>query len=136
MPARRLRSGVRRSCSSPLCTSDYERDDNVGVSTLADAFEEQPHQWGLRGDPHVWAAMRELLAEAPVPEGEDAVRAAYVAAFAAVTRLDLDTETEDMVFRKELDHGGMSGDMVDLRWWRATGIPFLVRRAAEMSDRP
>jgi hypothetical protein len=106
------------------------------VTTLADAFEARPERWGSRADPHVWHRMRERLADVPVPEGEGAVRAAYVAVFAEVTRLDLDTETEDLVFRKELDHGGMSGGVVDLQWWRGTGIPLLVERAEEMADRP
>jgi len=99
------------------------------VRTLADAFEPHPHQWGLRADPHVWAAMRERLDGVPVPEDPAAVHTAYVAAFAEVSRIDLDTETEDVVQRKELDHGGMSGGFVDVRWWRATGIPLLVARA-------
>ncbi len=121
---------MARTRSPPLCPSVYDNSvHNAGVMTLADAFEPRPERWGLRADPHVWGAMRESLADVPVPEGEDAVRAAYVAAFAEASGLDLDTETEDTVFRKELDHGGMSGGFVDLRWWRATGIPLLVERA-------
>ena len=103
------------------------------MATLDESFLPLPQQWGLRADPHVWGAMRESLTGAPVPEGEDAVRAAYVAAFAEASGLDLDTETEDMVFREELDHGGMYGGVVDLRWWRATGIPLLVERACRQA---
>ena len=102
--------------------------------TLGESFEPRPERWGLRADPHVWDAMRQNLADVPVPEGEDAVRAAYVAAFAEASGVDLDTETEDVVFRKELDHGGMSGGVVDLRWWRATGIPLLVGRAGREAE--
>lgn len=97
--------------------------------TLADAFDHDPHQWGLRGDVHVWSAMRERLAGVPVPEGAHAVRSAYVEAFNAVVGVDLYSSPEETVRRPELDHGGMSGGMVDLRWWRATGIPLLLDRA-------
>jgi hypothetical protein len=86
-------------------------------------------QWRLRGDPHVWNALRDRLAGTPTPDGADAVRAAYVAAFNELVGIDLDTEPEKQVFRKELDHGGMSGGSVDLGWWRAKGMPLLVERA-------
>ncbi len=99
------------------------------TGTLADAFDELPHQWGVRGDPHVWRAMRARLTDVPTPEDADAVRAAYVAAFNAVVGGDLDTETERYLHREELDHGGMSGGMVDLQWWRTTGVPLLVEQA-------
>jgi len=100
------------------------------VPSLADAFEPHPYQWGLRADPHVWAAMRERLEGVPVPDGgEVAVRAAYVEAFREASGIDLDTETEERVYRRELDHGGMSGGTVDLIWWRTVGIPLLVERA-------
>ena len=97
--------------------------------SLADAFDVHVDQYGGRGDLHLWHAMRERLAGVPVPEGEDAVRAAYVTAFNEIVGVDLDTEPERRVFRKELDHGGMSGGVVDLEWWRSTGLPLLVEEA-------
>ena len=99
------------------------------MASLADAFDAHVQQYGGRGDLHLWNAMRERLAGVPVPEGEDAVRAAFVAAFNEIVGVDLDTEPERRVFRKELDHGGMSGGMVGLEWWRTKGVPVLVEQA-------
>lgn len=96
---------------------------------LADAFEDLPIQWGTRGDPHVWRAMRELLVGVPTPDDPEAVRAAIVAAFKEVTGADLDTETETYLHREEFNHGGMSGGMVYLEWWRTKGVPLLVDQA-------
>lgn len=101
----------------------------VAPRTLADAFTTSPLQWGLRGDPHVWAAMRERLAGVPVPESADRARLTLAATFNEIVGIDLYSSSEETLHRPELDHGGMSGGMVDLRWWRATGIPLLVDRA-------
>ena len=99
------------------------------AGTLSDAFDVQPDQWGTRGDPHVWRAMRELLVGVPVPEDDEAVRAALVAAFNEVTGADLDAETEKYLHREEFNHGGMSGGMVYLDWWRTKGVPLLIEEA-------
>ena len=112
-----------------VCPTCGLRTDAPGTTRLADGFDIVHRQWGLRGDPHVWRALRDRLSEHPTPAGADAVRAAYVAAFDDVVGVDLDTEPEPRVYREELDHGGMSGGHVDLEWWRTKGIPLLVERA-------
>ncbi len=107
-------------------TSEYAAPDG---SDLAAVFAPEPQRWGLRGDPHVWAAMRELLAGQPVPANPSAVRAVFVDAFRQLIRVDLDTDESEAVYREEFSHGGMSSGQVYLPWWRTTGIPLLVNRA-------
>ena len=99
------------------------------LARLGDAFDVLPGQWGVRGDPHVWQAMRERLAHTPTPDTAEAVRAALLDAFNSIVDVDLDTETERYVRRNEFDHGGMSGGMVDIEWWRTKGMPHLVEEA-------
>lgn len=99
------------------------------AATLADAFDVHVRQYGGRGDLHLWNAMRDRLLGVPVPEDEHAVRAAFVDALNEIVGVDLDTEPERRVFCKELDHGGMSGGVVDLEWWRTNGVPALVEHA-------
>jgi hypothetical protein len=111
------------------CGTCGHRTDQPGTGRLGDGFDVIHRRWGLRGDPHVWQILRDRLAETPTPEGHDAVRAAYVAAFNEVAGVDVDAEPEMHVFRKELDHGGMSGGVIDLEWWRTKGLPLLVERA-------
>jgi hypothetical protein len=120
---------VPESSGVLVCPSCGWRSDLPTTGTLADGFDVNHRQWGLRGDPHVWRLMRDRLAETPTPAGAAATRAAYVEAFNAVTGLDLDSEPERRVYNEELDHGGMSGGVVDLEWWRTKGIPLLVERA-------
>jgi hypothetical protein len=113
-----------------LCPTCGLRTDAPGTARLADGFDIVHRQWGLRGDPHVWRALRDRLSDRPTPDGGDAIRAAYVAAFDDIVGVDLDAEPEPRVYREELDHGGMSGGHVDLEWWRTKGLPLLVERAA------
>ena len=49
-----------------------------------------------------------------------------------IVGVDLDTCTEDTMFKKELNRGGMSGGGVALVVWRERLMPMLLRRA----DRP
>jgi hypothetical protein len=80
--------------------------------------------------------MRELVAPTPTPADDEAVRAAFVEAFEAVTGVALDDADDEVVYRAHLDHGGMSGGSVDLVWWRTKGVPLLVDRAIDRRPSP
>jgi hypothetical protein len=111
------------------CPSCGHRSDEPGGGVLADGFDLLPWQWGLRGDPYTWDAVRARVAATPTPPDREGIRAAYVQAFDEVVGVDLDGTSEPTVYRPELDHGGMSAGTVSLEWWRQTGIPLLVERA-------
>ena len=116
------------------CTACGYRTDTPGSGVLDDAFDVIPRQWGLRADPHLWKAMRDHLAATPTPPTREAARRLFVEAIVALADLDIDTSTDAWVARPQFDHGGMSGGMVNVGWWRTTGIPLLVERAT--SRRP
>jgi hypothetical protein len=100
-------------------------------SDLAVVFAPKPRQWGLRGDPYVWVAMRELLAGQPIPASPSAAQAVFVSAFRQLVGVDPYTDASEAVYREQFSHGGMSSGQVSLPWWRTTGIPRLVARAAK-----
>jgi hypothetical protein len=112
------------------CATCGHRTDTTGDGVLGDGFDIMHRQWGLRGDPHAWSAMRELVAATPTPPERDAIHAAYVEALRRVADVDVDGTEDAAVYRDHLDHGGMSGGRLDLVWWRTKGIPLLVDRAA------
>lgn len=116
---------------SLVCRACGYREDSPGTGTLADGFDLVHRQWGLRGDPHVWAELRDRLRDVPTPGDlpPDDVRSAVLDTFAEITGVDLDAAREARVYRAELDHGGMSGGVVDLGWWRDKGLPLIVERA-------
>lgn len=111
------------------CPRCGHHTDAPGSGTLDDGFDVVHRQWGLRGDPHAWRALRERVAGVATPVRPDDVRDAYVAGLRDVAGVDVDQATEGSVYRAELDQGGMSGGHVSVDWWRAKGIPLLTARA-------
>ena len=109
-----------------VCRACGFRFDAPPTGVLADAFDVVHRQWGLRGDPHVWGAMRDRLSGVPTPRDVEPV---LLAAFTEACGIDLRTESEPQVHVPALDHGGMSGGFVDVGWWRTKGIPLMVARA-------
>ena len=95
--------------------------------TVASFFEQAPQQWGVRGDPHLWDEMREYFAETPIPATADELIALIEAAFEHLTEHPI-TEQEKYLRIERLDHGGMSGGMVSLEFWREKFIPLIRER--------
>lgn len=71
--------------------------------TVDDLFEREPHQWGLRGDPAVWASMREHLQGVRMPQHASALQSLLEKTFHEVVGVDLRNFTDDAVYREEFD---------------------------------
>ncbi|MFE9500766.1 hypothetical protein [Streptomyces collinus] len=102
--------------------------DDAAV-TMADLFDPKPEQWGLRGDPYVWQALRDHLSGTEIPASADEVISLLRTAFIEVVGVDLVTEREPQVYREQYAHGGMSSGFVALHVWRDRLMPMLVERA-------
>ena len=111
------------------CPKCGYRTDTPGSGALADGFDVLHRQWGTRGDPHVWRAIRERIGATPTPDADDAVRHAYVDALREVTGVDVDASQEPSIYLETYNFGGMGGGHVSLEWWRTKGIPLLTERA-------
>jgi len=101
----------------------------------ADAlFEVPPAQWGLRGDPHLWADLHAALRRLPAPPpAADTLRAALAAELwrLAGVALDADSAAEpdaEAIRVPRYPTLGMSGGHVSPGFWRATAVPLLVER--------
>jgi hypothetical protein len=99
--------------------------------TLADLFEPQPAQWGLRGDPYLWRDMRATLGSSPYPDTEAQLAALLEATYQQLTSAPL--SHPDPIFVERYSHGGMSSGYVSPQFWVDKAIPLL--RARYRGDR-
>jgi hypothetical protein len=98
------------------------------VSDIASLFTTGPKQFGLRGDVHLWNAMREHFAGEPMPPTRRALRERLEAVFTELSGLVI-THAEERVYIAKYAHGGMSSGQVHLPFWRNKALPFLLGRA-------
>jgi hypothetical protein len=102
------------------------------MKQVADLFDPEPEQWGLRGDPYVWRALRDHLGESYLPPSIGELEAMLYTAFNRLVAVDLGTEIAPSVYREAFAHGGMSSGQVHLETWRVVLLPLLVDRAGSM----
>lgn len=123
------RAGRSGSCRDQLNESEMSSIDQDRISRVGDLFEREPVQWGLRGDPYVWAAMRDKLADVLLPSDWFDLRSLLYATFNDVVGVELDETELETVFREEFAAGGMSSGTVDVLTWRDRLIPILIDRS-------
>jgi hypothetical protein len=96
---------------------------------LSALFDPEPQVWGLRGDPHLWRALRECLAGSDLPDSADEVADLLHAAFTELVGIDLASDPASSAYRERYAHGGMSSGMISLDTWRQQLMPLLIERA-------
>lgn len=95
-------------------------------TTVEHLFLKEPAQWGLRGDPWLWRAMRDRLEDVPLPATQGQLETLLADTFAQEVGTSL--ASAGRVFVEGFAHGGMSSGTVDGDWWRNNGMPTLTRR--------
>ena len=93
---------------------------------LSELFEEEPRQYGLRGDDHFWKYLKEYFSTVRFPYSEDWMTDDIYRLFLKVTGQQLSAECKPFV--KEYDNGGMSSGVLSGKFWVEKGIPLLVER--------
>lgn len=103
------------------------------MTTLDELFARPAARWSLRGDPHLWDAMRTHLRGRPVPGFLYDIGTIVERAYADLTgaRLPARPDPDEAVHVPRFVTGsGMSDGAVSAHWWRYTAIPILIDRAA------
>lgn len=98
------------------------------MTAFFDLFDPPPATWGLRGDPHLWHALRDRFAGHPLPGDSAELAAAVEAAFRDIVGQGWTGETPVAVAALRSDRGGMSNGLVSPPWWRETALPLLAER--------
>ena len=95
---------------------------------MGELFHSPPGQWGLRGDPLLWAEMARQLAAVPCADSPTSQITSLARYFAELTGESI-TRTSS-IFVERYHQGGLSSGLVSPEFWRDILIPQLVSRAA------
>jgi hypothetical protein len=95
-------------------------------SAVAALFQDEPRQWGLRGDPYLWREMREHLEGVGCPATPERLASIIEEAFEELTGFPI--SHADPIYLEKYSHGGMSSGYVNPKFWRETAVPLLQAR--------
>ena len=97
---------------------------NPAMTTISTLFENEPKQWGLRGDPCLWKEMKTKLDPIAMPATPVELERILNSAFVELTGRSWDDSNP--IFIEKYDQGGMSSGMVCPEFWRDKAIPLVV----------
>lgn len=96
------------------------------IMTVATLFRDRPEKWGLRGDPYLWADMRQRFERVECPATPEELTILIEEAFAGLTGLPI--SHPEPIYIEKYSHGGMSSGHVCPKFWRETALPLLRSR--------
>lgn len=93
-------------------------------------FEIRPEQWGLRGDPFLWDDLQKYFSNFHMPISKEKFRQEkeqYIRKLIAEN-----PHKENVIYKKEYAHGGMSNGCISLSFWFDKAIPLLTERLNQL----
>jgi hypothetical protein len=103
------------------------------MTTVGDLFDQEPQQWGLRGDRHLWRELRDTLSEVELPPTSAELERLLENEFWRITGASL--AFCDEKFMERFSHGGMSSGYISGDFWRQRGFPLFVERFCHLLQR-
>ena len=98
----------------------------MDISTI---FENEPIQWGLRGDPLLWRDMAKSLSKQSMPKSSSDLEKLLVATIEKLTGKPI--SFNEILILDKYRSNGMSSGGISFKFWREKGIPLLVSRHAK-----
>lgn len=99
------------------------RKEPVFVATI---FDDEPKQWGLRGDPYLWNDMREAFSKIAFPISNDDFTKQFKLLYIKFTGVSLTSDCR--IFITQYSHGGLSSGQISSDFWNNQGLPMLLDR--------
>ena len=93
---------------------------------LSDPFQEEPYQWGLRGDPHLWREMKSIIDSLEYPPTDEQFLLLIEHLYQQLVGVPI-SQTEP-VFVERYSHGGISSGYVSPKFWQERALSLLVER--------
>ncbi|QQO09632.1 hypothetical protein [Breznakiella homolactica] len=104
-----------------------QKDDIKIIPHISSLFVEEPREWGFRGDPYLWDEMRLKSKDVSLPETEELMREYLFKFFYTLTGSVVSSD-KDIFIERFFYGSGMSGGVVNPKWWHEKGIPFILER--------
>lgn len=98
----------------------------MNIVTVGELFDNEPEQWGYRGDPYLWHELRDTLKTTNLPNQEAQFRRLLEDAFWEATGETL--SFCDTLVIERFAHGGMSSGGISGEFWRQRGFPLVIER--------
>ena len=95
---------------------------------ISKIFENEPEQWGLRGDPYLWRELKDRLDSVEMPETPDELKSIIEKEYEVATGHSINHKQHFRVER--FMHGGMSSGGISPEFWNSRALPMLVKRHA------
>ena len=95
---------------------------------IGDLFEEEPGQYGLRGDAYLWREMRVHFSEVPLPGTACELDDQLARAFLLLSGHPLSSSESFRVER--FAHGGISSGLISPGFWRKRATAIIRERYA------
>ena len=102
----------------------YNPDNFVSIY-----FEPEPIQWGLRGDPELWSAMKQKTASTNIPITGNEFEKLLYKLFKELTGEA--PQKDKNIYVKKYETHGMSKGMISSNFWLEIGFPLLIQRFIE-----
>ncbi len=101
--------------------------------TVSKLFEDEPQQWGLRGDPFLWRDLKSHFESTSLPKDQNELKTILEEAYENKTGYPL--AHSEHFYIEEYAHGGMSSGKISPEFWRDVGIPTLIKRSGLRDDK-
>jgi hypothetical protein len=96
---------------------------------VSEIFEDEPIQWGLRGDPFLWRELKEVFKDIDMPDTPQELQALIEAKY-EIAAGHPTSDQKHFGIERFRSHGMSSGG-ISPEFWVNSGIPLLVSRHAK-----
>lgn len=91
-------------------------------------FDQEPHTWGLRGDPYMWKELKQSFIGLKKNLSQEEFEAAVEHHFNEIIENRGKKTSAEIVWFESFPQGGMSGGSISLTWWRENGLPLIKEK--------